>query len=238
MALTKSELKWAPPFDNEQPAQPGGSNDGGRKRERSHPPGGMTPRQPQAKKGKPTVGKTQQNTTQKTRYANIAKCGKPSCIGFNKGHCKGDQCQYGYVRPCVLRHRERAQAREEPPGHAPQPGALGTAPPDPRGRGATRRDLPTDTMVLDVARRLAAAKPASWRGRGELISPPWKAPIVGPVLLIDLWSGFSGAGILIMPSLGVKFYVLAAESNPDVVKMAETNIDQIVHVPSVELIDA
>ena len=92
-------------------------------------------------------------------------------------------------------------------------------------------------MVLDVARRLGAAKEASWRGWGELISLPWKAPIAGPVLLIDLWSGFSGASIAML-SLGVKFYVLAAETNPDVVKMADANIDQIVHVPAVELIDA
>ena len=92
-------------------------------------------------------------------------------------------------------------------------------------------------MVLDVARRLTAAKEASWRGRGELISLPWKAPIAGPVLLIDLWSGFSGASIAML-SLGVTVYVLAAESNPDVVKMADANIDQIVHVPAVELIDA
>jgi hypothetical protein len=41
-----------------------------------------------------------------------------------------------------------------------------------------------------------------------------------------------------MLSLGVRFYVLAAESNPDVVKMADSSIDQIVHVPAVELIDA
>ena len=41
-----------------------------------------------------------------------------------------------------------------------------------------------------------------------------------------------------MLSLGVRFYVLAAESNPDVVKMADSSIDQIVHVSAVELIDA
>jgi len=92
-------------------------------------------------------------------------------------------------------------------------------------------------MVLDIAARLEAAKPARWRGRGELISLPWKTPDVGPVLLIDLWSGFSGASIAML-SLGVKVYVLAAESNPDVVKMAEASIDQIVHVPAVELINA
>ena len=59
----------------------------------------------------------------------------------------------------------------------------------------------------------------------------------GPVLLIDLWSGYSGAAIALL-SLGVKFYVLAAESNPDVVKMADATIDQMVHVPAVECVNA
>ena len=59
----------------------------------------------------------------------------------------------------------------------------------------------------------------------------------GPVLLIDLWSGYSGAAIALL-SLGVKFYVLAAESNPDVVKMADATIDQMVHVPTVECVNA
>ena len=54
----------------------------------------------------------------------------------------------------------------------------------------------------------------------------------GPVLLIDLWSGYSAAAIALL-SLGVKFYVLAAESNPDVVKMADATIDQMVQVPTV-----
>ena len=59
----------------------------------------------------------------------------------------------------------------------------------------------------------------------------------GPVLLIDLWSGYSGAAIALL-SLGVKCYVLAAESNPDVVKMADTTIDQMVYVPTVECVNA
>ena len=41
-----------------------------------------------------------------------------------------------------------------------------------------------------------------------------------------------------MLSLGVKVYVLAAESNPDVVRMADASLDQIIHVPAVELINA
>ena len=50
--------------------------------------------------------------------------------------------------------------------------------------------------------------------------------MTGPILLIDLWSGFSGASIAML-SLGVKIYVLAAESNPDVAKMAEASLDQL-----------
>ena len=89
----------------------------------------------------------------------------------------------------------------------------------------------------EIAARLEAAGAVHWRGRGELITLPWKPPMTGPVLLIDLWSGFSGASIAML-SLGVKVYVLAAEINPDVAKMAEASLDQIVHVPAVELINA
>ena len=61
--------------------------------------------------------------------------------------------------------------------------------------------------------------------------------MTGPVLLIDIWSGFSGASIAML-SLGVKIYVLAAEINPDVTKMAAASLDQAVHVPAEELINA
>ena len=54
---------------------------------------------------------------------------------------------------------------------------------------------------------------------------------------LGLWSGYSGADIALL-SLGVKFYILAAEINPDVVKMADAPIDQMVHVPTVECVNA
>ena len=99
------------------------------------------------------------------------------------------------------------------------------------------RYMPADSTPEEFAARLEAVKPARWRGRGELISLPWSPPVRGPVLFIDLWSGYSGAAIALL-SLGVKCYVLAAECNPDVVKMAEASIDQIVHVPTVECVSA
>ena len=52
-----------------------------------------------------------------------------------------------------------------------------------------------------------------------------------------MWSGFSGAAIAFL-TIGVKFYVLAAESNPDVVRMADAAIDQMVHVKTVGSINA
>ena len=100
-----------------------------------------------------------------------------------------------------------------------------------------QRYRPADTTPDEISVRLAAAKPAHWRGRGELISLPWTSPLPGPILLIDLWSGYSGAAIALL-TLGVKFYVLAADSNPDVVQMADAAIDQMVHVCKVELINA
>ena len=99
------------------------------------------------------------------------------------------------------------------------------------------RYRPADTTPEEISVRLAAAKPAHWRGRGELISLPWTSPLPGPILLIDLWSGYSGAAIALL-TLGVKFYVLAADNNPDVVQMADAAIDQMVHVCAVELINA
>ena len=114
VALSKSELKWASPLEGEQPAPAMGSHDNSRKRERSTPPGGMAQRQPKAKKGKTAVGRTQQNTMQKVRYANIAKGGKTICIGFNKGQCKGDQCQYGYAHVCNIIENGRTCGKNHP----------------------------------------------------------------------------------------------------------------------------
>eukprot|EP00972_Heterocapsa_arctica_P062264 9178955-Heterocapsa_arctica.AAC.1 len=82
-----------------------------------------------------------------------------------------------------------------------------------------------------------AVKPARWRGRGVLLSLPCTPATRGPILLIDLWSGFSGASLALL-SLGVPFYVLAAECDPMATKIAEAAIDQMAHVDAVEAIDA
>ena len=91
--------------------------------------------------------------------------------------------------------------------------------------------------MADAASRLAAAKPIRWRGRGELPSLPWTPAIRGPILLIDLWSGFSGAALALL-TMGVKTYVLAAEEAPEPRELAEHGIDQIVHIDRVEQVTA
>jgi len=114
VALDKSELKWASPLEGEKPAQAMSSQDHNRKRERSNAPGNMTQGQPKSKKNKTAVGRTQQNSMQKVRYANIAKGGKTICIGFNKGQCKGDQCQYGYAHVCNIIENGRTCGKSHP----------------------------------------------------------------------------------------------------------------------------
>ena len=106
-ALGETEIKWS--SADEHPVQ-----DGSRKRERSRTPprAPKKPRQPR-KKAKTVMGKTQQQSVQ-TRHANIAKGGKTICIGYNQGHCKGDQCQYGRAHVCSVIENGRACGLKHP----------------------------------------------------------------------------------------------------------------------------
>ena len=77
--------------------------------------------------------------------------------------------------------------------------------------------------------RLAASKPARWIGRGELLHVPWGPCTYGPVLLIELWAGFSGATLALL-TLGVRCYVLAAEEDLAARAVAAANIAGIIHI--------
>ena len=90
--------------------------------------------------------------------------------------------------------------------------------------------------MADAASRLAAAKPIRWRGKGALPSLPWTPAIRGPILLIDLWSGFSGAALALL-TMGVKTYELAAEEAPEPRELAEHGTDKIVHIDRDEQIN-
>ena len=48
----------------------------------------------------------------------------------------------------------------------------------------------------DVANRLAAAKPVSWQGKGDIFQAPWVPILRGKWLVLDLW----GRGQWTVPS--------------------------------------
>ena len=63
------------------------------------------------------------------------------------------------------------------------------------------------------------ARPIGWSGRGELLQLPWKLPIAGTVLCIDMWAGFSGT-ILALLALGVRIIAIALEVSEDCIDIA------------------
>lgn len=93
-----------------------------------------------------------------------------------------------------------------------------------------------ETSPVSMSARLAAAKPVTWRGKGDLAQYSWTGnPLKGSWLVIDLWAGYSGL-VLAMLCLGVHCYALAAECNPTARACAAQVMPQIVHVDAVEKI--
>ena len=56
---------------------------------------------------------------------------------------------------------------------------------------------------MDVAARLTAAKPVSWRGRSDLPQYPWAKPFQGTWLVVDL--GWCGGSLRSPPRHGCSF---------------------------------
>lgn len=77
-----------------------------------------------------------------------------------------------------------------------------------------------------------ACKPVTWRGRGDLLQLSWAKPLSGCWLVIDLWSGIGGLPIALL-SMGVHFYCLAAESDPDARQACQQCLPHVVHVSDV-----
>ena len=87
-----------------------------------------------------------------------------------------------------------------------------------------------------LSERLAAAKPVTWRGQGDLGQHTWtRNPMQGTWLVIDLWAGYSGL-VIAMLCLGVHCYVLAAECDATARSCAAQVMPNIVHVDAVEKI--
>ena len=88
-----------------------------------------------------------------------------------------------------------------------------------------------------VAERLCAAKPVTWRGRGDLVQVPIPSVTPGLILVLDMWAGISGA-IIALLGLGCRVIVLAAESDPLACAASQAVMPNIVHIPKVEMISA
>lgn len=88
-----------------------------------------------------------------------------------------------------------------------------------------------------MAEKLTAAKPVTWRGKGDLPQAVWCTPPKGTLLVIELWSGISGLALALL-SVGANFYAAAAETNPDARSCAQAVMPHIVHIPSVEALVA
>ena len=104
---------------------------------------------------------------------------------------------------------------------------------DTTARQALPSPLPHNLFAQDAAQELAAARPVTWRGRGDLLQVPWAKAAKGRWLVIDLWSGISGVCVTLL-SLGLHFHCIAAESDESAVQCARHCFPSVVHVPLVE----
>lgn len=93
------------------------------------------------------------------------------------------------------------------------------------------------TCQSDVSELLKAAKPVTWRGKGDLLQVAWGVPPKGTWLVIELWAGIGGLA-LSMLSIGCHFYGLAAELDPTAQACAKEVMPHVVHLSRVEHVKA
>eukprot|EP00434_Breviolum_minutum_P039847 symbB.v1.2.035390.t1/scaffold4753.1/size44016/3 len=85
--------------------------------------------------------------------------------------------------------------------------------------------------------KLSAAKPLTWRGKGDLPQAVWAIPPKGTFLLIELWSGISGLAIAML-SVGFTVYGVAAETDSTARECAQAVLPHLVHYEAVEQVKA
>ena len=84
-----------------------------------------------------------------------------------------------------------------------------------------------------VGARLVAARPVTWRGRGELCQCPWMKPLRGSWLIIECWAGVGGLALALL-SMGVHFWSIAAECSEAAVQVSQACMPQTVHIERME----
>ena len=89
-------------------------------------------------------------------------------------------------------------------------------------------------QASSVSSKLTAAKPVTWRGRGDLPQFSWvNPPLRGKWLVLDLWSGMGGL-CLALVTMGTHFYALAAECDEACRDCVRQTMPNVVHAPRVE----
>ena len=138
-----------------------------------------------------------------------------------------------------------------PPGDDPAPGAIlhsraqaeadAAAPQWKKQRRGEQQSGPPgfedDMAKGTLADKLYAAKHVTWRGPGELFQPPWNVDDFGLLVVVDLWDGISTT-LLTLMMLGVRVIAVAAEKDQDVTDVASSCFPNVVHVDTVEEIQA
>lgn len=104
------------------------------------------------------------------------------------------------------------------------------------------QDKPRDVLVQDVppselSAKLVAAKPITWRGRGDLVQVTWAPVLRGSWLVLDLWSGVGGLCIALL-QMGMHFYGVSAEMDAQARAVASSNMPSLVHCDRVETLRA
>eukprot|EP00435_Cladocopium_sp_Y103_P039853 s1614_g10.t1 len=115
--------------------------------------------------------------------------------------------------------------------------AVAAPPPVPHLRQVLVREADDVAPMAPLAQRLRAAKPVTWRGRGDLVQAPWTPCLRGTWLVLDLWSGLAGLCIALL-QLGLHFYGISAECDSIASEVARTNMPNLVHVDFVEELTA
>ena len=95
----------------------------------------------------------------------------------------------------------------------------------------------TVSIRSDMEEKLSAAKPLTWRGKGDLPQAVWAIPPKGTFLLIELWSGISGLAIAML-SVGFTVYGVAAETDSTTRECAQAVLPHLVHYEAVEQVKA
>lgn len=92
---------------------------------------------------------------------------------------------------------------------------------------------PANRLDKAAKRRLQNLKPASWQGDCPLPSLPWRFPFAGPILVVSLFDGI-GALIVALLALGAQIFVIASESEEDLVSAVAKCFHSVAHVGTVQ----